>query len=139
MKISSRSRYGIRFMMELAERSSDRPVMLREIAEAQDISEKYLSQIVIPLKKAGLIKSSRGAKGGYFIGLDPAKITMMDLILLLEDNFYVTDCLQNPASCKYTPKCASRHFWATLQFDITKSMRERTLADLVALDRELCL
>lgn len=137
MRVSTKSRYGLRFMLELAQRDSELPVMLKDIAKAQGISEKYLSQIVIPLKKKGYIKSARGARGGYFIGKNPEEITMMDLVLALEDHFFIVECLRDPKSCPRIKKCVSNHFWAKLQFDITTTMRSHSLADMLQLHQEI--
>ena len=80
MNISTRTRYGTRLMLELGLNYGKEPLLLREIAASQEISEKYLSQIIIPLKAAGLVNSFRGARGGYILAKPPKQITLNDIV-----------------------------------------------------------
>lgn len=119
MRISTRSRYGLRLLMELTYHEAGKPVFLNEIARNQDISEKYLSKLVIPLRGAGLIQSARGAHGGYVLGKKPADINLREIIDCLEGGLGVIDCADNPALCPRAGGCSSRDVWAGLE----KAMR----------------
>src|SRR6056297_1876246 len=95
MKMSTRSRYGLRFMFELALHYKEGPVLLRDIAERQNISEKYLSKLIIPLKGIGLINTYRGAHGGYSLALEPEKITVKQIVDVLEGYISTVDSLRD--------------------------------------------
>jgi len=94
--MSTRSRYGLRFMFELALHYKERPVLLRDIAERQTISEKYLSKLVIPLKSSGLINTYRGAHGGYSLACEPEKITVKQIVDVLEGATSPVERIQDP-------------------------------------------
>lgn len=131
MKISTRSRYGVRLMVDLALKSSENPLFLRDIAESEDISEKYLSQIIIPLRIAGLVISFRGAKGGYKLAKDPNEISVYDIVKVLEGNLEIIDCVNNPDSCSRTSYCVAKDLWGDLQNTIKEKLTAIKLQDLV--------
>ena len=131
MKLSTRSRYGTRLMLELAENYPHGPLHLSTIALQQGISVKYLEQIIIPLKKAKYIQSVRGPKGGHILAKPPAEITVGEIVALLEDGASLTECSENPKICDRSPNCATRGLWraaAQAMFDKLNSM---TLADVL--------
>jgi Rrf2 family protein len=97
MKLSTRARYGMRVMLTLAVHYDRGPMYLKDIAEAEEISEKYLSLLVIPLRQAGLIHSIRGAYGGYSLAKDPSQINLGEIVEVLEGDSIV-DCLKNPSA-----------------------------------------
>lgn len=130
MKLSTRSRYGVRFMLALAEHSSGEPVFLKDIARKEAISEKYLSLIVIPLRRAGLINSIRGAHGGYILAKKPQEITVCHIVDVLEGQDGIVDCLKKPWSCPRVPDCPSRNVWAVLDEKIRETLHGVTLNDL---------
>lgn len=96
MKLSTRSRYGLRFMFELALHYKEGPVLLRDIAQHQNISEKYLSKLVIPLKAIGLINTYRGAHGGYSLAREPGKITVKQIVDVLEGDTSTVERIPDP-------------------------------------------
>ena len=131
MKLSTRSRYGTRLMLELAEHYQQGPLHLSAIAMQQGISVKYLEQIIIPLKKAMYIQSVRGPKGGHILAKPPTEITVGEIVALLEDGASLTECSDNPRVCDRSPNCATRLLWqaaAQAMFDKLNSM---TLADVL--------
>ncbi len=136
MRISTRSRYGIRLMIEIAEKFGKGNVLLKEVAESQDISEKYLSQIVIPLRRAGLIIGSRGIHGGYTLAKPPGEITVKEVIEVLEGDLAVIDCITNSRLCEKSGKCASIELWNMLSKNITDFLNSLTLNDLLKIKRE---
>ena len=126
MKLSTRARYGMRVMLTLAVHYGRGPIYLKDIAEAEEISEKYLSLLVIPLMQAGLIHSIRGAYGGYSLAKDPSQINLGEIVEVLEGDSIV-DCLKNPSACPRVAGCKSRDIWAYLGEKISEALRSITL------------
>lgn len=131
MKLSSRFRYGLRLLVDLAANYQKGPVLLKNIAACEKISKKYLEQIVITLRTAGLIRAIRGSKGGYFLIKPPYKIKLVEIHKILEGPFAPVDCLDNPEICPLTEGCPTRELWADLAESIEKTFRNQTLADLI--------
>jgi len=135
MKLSTRSRYGTRLMLDLAEHYHQGPLHLNTIALRQGISLKYLEQIIIPLKKADYIQSVRGPKGGHILAKPPTEITIGEIVALLEDGASLTECSDNPKVCDRSPGCATRQLWqaaARAMFDKLNSItRLWSKSDLV--------
>lgn len=129
MKISARARYGVRLMMALARNHGKGPIYLGNIAREEGISEKFLGQIVIPLRGAGLVLSNRGARGGYMLAREPSEINILEIVDVLEDNCLV-HCIQDPSSCSRVPTCASRDVWVLLGGRISETLGSVTLAKL---------
>jgi Rrf2 family protein len=131
MKISTRARYGTRLMLALGVNYGQRPVFLKEIAKAEEISEKYLSQIIMPLKAAGLVNSFRGAHGGYVLSRAPAQISLKDIVGVLEGDFNLVGCVGNPSECSRVSICVTRDLWSKLGRQISEMLKTVTLEDLV--------
>jgi Rrf2 family protein len=136
MKLSTRSRYGVRMMADLAENFGKKPVFLKDIAKREEISEKYLSIIVIPLRAAGLIQSTRGAHGGYTLAKRPEEISLQDIFDALEGKICLVDCVENPKECPRVGICPTRDVWSVLGEKIRETLSSVTLADLVKTRRE---
>jgi Rrf2 family protein len=135
MKLSTRSRYGLRLMLVLARNYGKGNTFLKEIAREEDISEKYLSLIIIPLNGVGLVNSVRGASGGYTLARDPAQITLKDIVDVLEGDCLV-DCLKDPKSCSRVSTCASHDIWAMLGGKISETLSGITLEQLVRMNQD---
>ena len=135
MKLSTRARYGVRLMLALARRYGQGSVYLKDVAKGEEISEKYLSQIIIPLRSAGLVNSSRGVYGGYMLSKSPAEITLQQIVEPLEGDCLV-DCVKNPSSCSRVPTCASRDVWTLLGGKISETLGAITLEQLVEMQRQ---
>jgi Rrf2 family protein len=118
-------------MLELAQNYGRGPLTLKEISRRQDISEKYLWQLVNPLKKAGLITAERGAHGGYSLSKSPSKITLKDVIVILEGPLYVTSCAENPSLCKRSHLCPSLDIWEEIGMEIAAKLDSVTLEDML--------
>lgn len=131
MRLSTRSRYGTRLMLELALNYHKGSIFLKDIAEEEEISEKYLSHLVIPLKASGLISSSRGAHGGYQLAKSPEEITVREIVQALEGNLSPVECIKNPSICHRFEHCATRGVWGMLDRKISETLEEITLADLM--------
>ena len=131
MRISTRSRYGARLMLELALNYGKKPIFLRDIAKNEEISEKYLSQIIIPLKARGLVASFRGMNGGYVLAKPPSQINLREIVELLEGGLELLGCISNPSTCSRVSICATRDIWDLLGKEIAQTLNSVTLEDLV--------
>ena len=136
MKLSTRVRYGVRAMIELAKQPSDRPIPLRELAQNQQISPKYLEQMAASLKIAGLIESVRGAEGGYRLARPAREITVWDIYNVLDVSVEPIECLLSTA-CQREPVCAARELWAEMTEAMTKILKNKNLAHLAKREIEL--
>lgn len=111
MKLSTRSRYGTRLILDLARHADRGPVQLGEIAQRQNISVKYLEQIIRPLKQARYIRSVRGPKGGHVLSRAPENITVGEIVALLEGGKELIPCAGHPEDCPRSDNCATRFVW----------------------------
>jgi Rrf2 family protein len=136
MKLSTRARYGVRLMFELALNSSKGSVYLKDIAREENISEKYLSLIIIPLKAAGLVNSTRGAYGGYTLAKSPSDISLKEIVNILEGGTCLVDCVKDPSVCSRSDTCVSRDLWTILSDKISQTLGSYSLEDLVRMSRE---
>ena len=131
MKLSTRGRYGVRAMLELAVQSGKGPVPLRDLALRQEISAKYLEQLLIPLKGAGLVKSVRGARGGYMLAKDPASVTLYDIVRSLEGPLSPVECVEDPTFCERVGGCTVHLIWGEMGQMLVNFLESQSLADLV--------
>ncbi len=135
MKLSTRSRYGLRMMLELTKRYNEGPVSVKDISGVQNISIKYLQQLAIILEKGGLIRSFRGAYGGYQLTKEPKEIKIKDVVLLLEGNLHIVPCLLDEDYCDRERDCATRNIWKKINEEIIKILDSYTLEDLAKMDK----
>ena len=131
MKLSSRTRYGMRAILELALEYGKAPLQIKTIAQREDISNKYLEQLIAMLKASGLVRSLRGPKGGYLLARPPAEIQLKDVFLTLEGPMVPAECLEHPEYCSRCTDCATRQIWQELQEAVFGVLESVTLADLV--------
>ncbi len=129
MKVTTKFRYGLRAMVVLA-LNYDRAVLVKEIADQEEISRKYLDSVLMELKNAGLIRSIRGAKGGYMLAKPPEKITILEIAQALEGSPDLVDCVENPKPCARYQTCSTVDFWKNLSETIKNFLKGSTLADL---------
>ncbi len=111
MRLSTRSRYGTRLMLYLAQHYGKGPVKIGEVARDENISVKYLEQLIIPLKQGGIIRSIRGPKGGYELAVDPEKVTIGRIVEVLEGGVLLSDCVTHPEQCPRSSSCLTRDLW----------------------------
>ena len=130
MKLSTKSRYAARLMVNLSLSYQKGPAQLNEIARREEVSEKYLSQIVILLRGAGLIRSVRGAKGGYLLAREPSAITIRDIVEVMEGGLQIVDCLNSAGTCGRDEKCVTRQVWDKVTLAIAETLESITLEDL---------
>ena len=131
MKLSTRTRYGIRAVVELAENYGNGPVQLKMISKDQDISIKYLEQIISLLKSAGIVSSSRGAKGGYFLAKPPNQIKLSECFNCLEGPVVTVECVDNQDYCTKTSNCIAHDLWAEVEKAVVAVLDSITLQDMV--------
>ncbi len=131
MKLSTRTRYGTRLMLDMALHHEKGPIQLGDIAKRQEISVKYLEQIVIPLKKAGLIESVRGSKGGHFLARPPEEISMAEIVALLEGSVSIMKCCDHPELCNRSAACLPRQVWSEASAAMYEKLKSFSLWDLV--------
>ncbi len=131
MRLSTRARYGVRLMLALARNYGKGPMYLKDIARTEEISQKYLSLLIIPLKEVGLVHSTRGAHGGYTLARTPGQINFGEIVDVLEGNRLV-DCVRNPSACSRASVCTSRDVWAFLEDKISETLRAITLENRLA-------
>lgn len=136
MKISTKGRYALRLMLDLALNNTGEYITIKTIAARQEISEKYLEQIISVLNRAGYVKSVRGAQGGYRLAKEPLEYTVGMILRLTEGSLVPVDCLEDEGSdCMRGNGCVTREVWMEL-YEAIKSVVDRiTLQDLV--DRQL--
>ena len=132
MKVSTKGRYALRLMMELAMSNSERPVRIREISEKQTISDKYLEQIISTLNKAGFVRSQRGPQGGYRLTRKPEEYTVGEILRLTEGPLAPVECVDKSLyECPREDECATNILWRRLYDAICGVVDSVTLADLV--------
>ncbi len=134
MKLSTRTRYGMRFMIDLAERYNSGCIAMKDVAERQGISKKYLEQVVSPLAQAGLLDVTRGQRGGFRLARPPHEITLAEVVDASERGIELLECLGCPSTCAREDGCASRTVWDGLQNAITDYLESHTLADVTGSD-----
>jgi len=133
MKLSTKGRYGVRLMIDLALHSSKSPVSLKDIAARENISEKYLWQLLYLLKRAGLIISTRGSGAGYALAKHPREINLNEIVSVLEGKICFVDCIENPSVCKQTKSCVSRDVWQEATDKIQEVLTSFTLEKMLKL------
>ena len=127
MKISTKGRYSIRLMIDLALNGTRGFVLLKDVARRQGVSEKYLGHLVPLLKNAGLINATRGAKGGFSLNQTPAAISLTQIIEAVEGPLVLVDCVSDPCACKRTDSCAAADFWADVNAKMVSIFDSYTL------------
>ena len=131
MKISTKGRYALRLMLDLALTGSDQPVPLRDIAQRQEISDKYLEQIVTQLGRGGLVRSVRGAGGGYLLTRAPADYTVGEILRVLEGSLAPVTCAEDSSCCGRADQCVAVEVWEEINRAVNSVVDHITLADLV--------
>jgi len=135
LKLSTKSRYGTRFILDLVQQKDKGAIQLSDISKRQNVSLKYLEQIIIPLKKAKYIRGIRGAKGGYVLVKSPQEITVGEIVELLEGGAEICDCCDNPKACPKSKACLTRQVWIEAAGAFFKKLYSITFADLVKVSK----
>lgn len=137
MKISTKGRYALRLMLDLAINNTGEMVRIKEIAQRQHISEKYLEQIISILKRAGFVKSFRGSQGGYQLAKSPQEYTVGMILRLTEGSMAVVSCLEDEENqCQRAGNCVSLRLWTMIDKAVSEVIDHVTLQDLVDWEME---
>ena len=136
MKLSTRSRYGTRALLELALHRREEPVFLKDIARRQQISLSYLEQLTAPLITGRIIRSTKGPKGGISLAKNPEEIKLSEVIGLLEGSVALVECVNDPGVCDRSEFCVTRDIWSELKMAMDGVLESTTLQDLVERHRK---
>ncbi|MDR3555456.1 MAG: Rrf2 family transcriptional regulator [Syntrophobacteraceae bacterium] len=131
MKLSTRSRYGVRLMLDLACHCGEGPVQLGAVARRQGIGVKYLEQIAVRLRKANYLRSVRGPKGGHLLARPPEQISVADVVTVLEGGLKLTDCIKPDGECDRWEQCVTRIIWAEATQAFLEKLQATSLRDLM--------
>ena len=131
MKISTKGRYAVRAMLDLAIHYGEGPVLLKDISVREGISQRYLEQLLIPLKAAGMASAIRGSRGGFILARDPREIRISDIIKIMEGSTSPVECVDNKEVCPQVDYCVTREIWVDVKKAVDKILESTTLADLV--------
>ena len=135
IKLSTKGRYGTRLMLNLALHYNEgrESVVLKNISKEEELSIRYLEQIIIPLKINKLVKSVRGAGGGYTLARDPSQISLCQIIEVLEGTCALVDCVEDPDSCERISECATQVVWKEASDLLKNYFESKTLQDLITI------
>jgi Rrf2 family protein len=136
MKLSTKVRYGTRAMLDLAVHYGNGPVLLKDIAKRQEVSLKYLDQIFSSLRAVGLVKSLRGAKGGFVLNIAPSKITVNQIVEALEGPLELVECVNNKDFCHRVNACVMHDIWYELGKAMEVMLKTTTLEDLIIREKK---
>ena len=131
MKLSTRSRYGTRMMLDMAQHYDQGPIQIGDIAKRQDISVKYLEQLIIPLKKANYVESVRGPKGGHMLAKPPEEVTVGEIVELLEGGINLARCIESPEICDRSDTCLTRGVWEEATRAMYDKLNSITLSKMI--------
>jgi Rrf2 family protein len=133
LKISTKGRYGLKALIDIANISENEPVSITSIASRQKISERYLEQLMSKLKKAGIINSIRGANGGYILAKAPEDVSVGDILRALEGDLVLVDCLgaSNEENCGFVDTCATKYVWQRISDSINQTVEDIKLNQLM--------
>ena len=136
MKLSTRGRYGLRALLDLALHQDEGLVPLKDIARRQEVSLPYLEHLITPLIAAGLVKSTRGARGGVVLFKPPSEIKLSEVVELLEGSIAPVDCVNDPKVCHRSAFCVARDVWSEMKDAMSQVLDSTTMQDLVERQRQ---
>lgn len=130
MQLSTRARYATRAMIELALQYGKGPLQLKEVAKKQEVSDKYLEQVLTSLRREGILHTQKGNRGGYLLARPPSEITLYEIVRSVEGSLAPVACVDNPAFCEKTERCVTRDIWSKLKDKIVEELTSITLLEL---------
>lgn len=131
MKFSTRARYGTRALLDIAVHAGGGPIQLKDISERQGISVAYLEHVLSPLLAAGIVRSLRGARGGFLLARAPDKVALKEVVGILEGSLMPVECVGNPGACSRAESCVTRDLWEEVGAAMEGVLGSTTLQDLV--------
>ncbi len=137
MHLSTKVRYAARAMIELTLNYKEEPVQLNDIACKQEISVKYLEQIMAPLRARGFVRTQKGSRGGYHLAVKPEDLTLYDIVESVEGSMAPAACIDDEESCNRANVCVTRSVWESIKNEVINVLKSKTLADLAAEQKQL--
>ena len=131
MRLSTKAQYGTRAMLDLAIRSGEGPVLVKDIARRQGFSARYLEQLLLPLKAAGLVRATRGARGGFSLARLPSEINLSEIVQIMEGSIAPVECVDDAGVCSRADLCITREVWGEMKRAMNGVLESITLQDLV--------
>ena len=131
VKLSTKGRYGVRLMFDLALHHGEGAVSLKDVAKRQGVSEKYLWHLIPPLKNAGLITATRGAHGGYVLAKPPHLISLKEILEIVEGSMSLVECTDQPSLCNRSETCVAREIWAEVTDRMLEALASFTLEEML--------
>jgi len=131
MKVSTKGRYAARAMLDLAQHFGEGPILVKDISRREEFSDRYLEQILTPLKVAGLVRVVRGARGGFSLARPPSEIKLLEIIQIVEGSTAPVDCVDDARVCSRSDLCVTREVWAEMKVAIDTVLESITLQDLL--------
>ncbi len=136
MRLSTKGRYGLRALLDLALHRDEGSVLLKDIARRQEVSLPYLEHLIAPLIAAGLVKSTRGSRGGLLLLRSPSEIRLSEIIQVLEGSIAPVDCVNDSKLCHRSGLCVTRDIWIEMKMAMSQVLDSTTLQDLVERQRQ---
>jgi len=131
MKLSTKSRYAVRALIDLITHYEGKPILIKDIAKRENISERYLENIFTQLRAGGILISMKGKNGGFLLAKDPKEITIYDIVKVIDGDIVLVECIMNVLFCDKAPNCVTRELWKSLSEKIKEELQKYTLQDLV--------
>jgi Rrf2 family protein len=131
MKLSTKGRYATRAMLDLALHFGEGPILVKDISRRQEVSDRYLEQILTPLKASGLLRAFRGSRGGFALAKEPSEIKLIEIVQIVEGSTAPVDCVDDAQICTRSESCVTRDVWIELKNAIDHVLDSITLQDLV--------
>ncbi len=135
MKLTTKGRYATRAMLDLALHRGEGAILVRDIARRQEVSEKYLKQLLAPLKAAGLVRTIRGARGGFTLAKPPSEIKLIEIVQVMEGSMAPSECVDDAQICSRSDSCVTRQVWTEIKEATDKVLESTNLQDLVGRSR----
>lgn len=136
MRLLTRSRYAVRAILDLAMNQDGRPIFIREIAEREGLSERYLENLFLQLKRAGILESSKGRGGGFRLAKSPRDINILEIVEAVEGQISLVECVVDESSCDKVSICTPHDLWKELAENIRSFLNQYTLEDLILLQKD---
>jgi len=136
MKLGTKAQYGTRAMLDLAVHYGEGPLVIGDVAHRQEVSEKYLENLMAQLRAGGLVRTARGSRGGYALSRSPSQITLGEVVRILDGSLALVPCLDDPELCHRVGRCVTRRIWSKLYERIADVLDNITLADMVQMHNE---
>ena len=136
MKLSTKGRYATRALLDLALHFGEGPILVKDISRRQEVSDRYLEQILTPLKAAGLVRVVRGARGGFALARPPSEIRLIEIVQIMEGSTAPVECVDHADSCSRSVSCVTREVWTDLKSAIDGVLESVTLQSLVEKERQ---